>query len=111
MPDQSSICAVADTLLGLLLLHDADVSLSRHSVVEPAAVTRDQVRQCVAAMCLAAAMVRAQVSATGRSRLEEGLMCVAFMVAMISRALDSCDGPAGRAGVEGMEQCKPVAVV
>lgn len=101
--DQHRSCAIADTLLGMLLLHDADAH--RNSV------TRDQIRQCVAATCLAAAVARAQAPETGRSRLEECLMGVALMVAMVCRALDACEGPGGRQRRGYTDQCEPVAVV
>lgn len=95
--------AVADTLLALLLLHDAD-RVNPRPLSPAEEFIAVHIRQCVAALCLVMAMARSQDDSKQRWVSEEALEFLAFVVVMMERALSGCLG-------KNTETCSPLAAV
>ena len=92
---------MVDTLLALLLLHDAD-RVNPRPLSPVAEFIAIHIRQIIAAMCLAMAIIRTQDDSKRPWLCEVILEFLAFAVAMMERALSGCLG-------ENMEQCSPLA--
>ena len=123
-------CASLEVLLGVLLLHAADMadyytSSPCSSAVEapaegtPVGNAIFHLRQLCAAVCFVAAAIRTAMPPGGEGRriLEEAVMFISFAVAMVTRAAAGCavvegDGGGGRAnlGTFRHHQCCPVAI-
>jgi len=100
-------CAIVEALLAVLLLHDADrarLSLSAHNN-QLAYFIAVEIRQMFAAICITAASLRAIVTGAGRKWLEEAVMLLSFVVAMMDRVVEGC------MGVKTQSECDPLGIV